>query len=194
MNFFSKEGLKYKKFGASAPSSRGTRRDLGTRSLHRIHPLTMSLSLFSPAKLQRRLDWIRHQSEPFFPGTQVLCYTSATRRVLLLCIVVGTAQRGCRDACFMTVVLPLFFFDNSSRRTQNATLQPCLCSNRKRKAFVLKKNTPFFFLRESLSSPTSTVLGERRRRFARFYSPNLSMAFLSEHACCNWIVTVYFFF
>jgi hypothetical protein len=37
---------------------------------------------FSPAKLQRRLDWIRHQSEPFFPGTQVLCYTSATRRVL----------------------------------------------------------------------------------------------------------------
>lgn len=145
MNFFSKEGLKYKKFGASAPSSRGTRRDLGTRSLHRIHPLTMSLSLFSPAKLQRRLDWIRHQSEPFFPGTQVLCYTSATRRVLLLCIVVGTAQRGCRDACFMTVVLPLFFLTTAAggRKTLRCSLVCVRTVSAKR--LSLKKILPFFF-------------------------------------------------
>lgn len=59
----------------------------------------------------------------FFPGTQVLCYTSATRRVLLLCIVV-TAQRGCRDACFMTVVLPLFFLTTAAggRKTLRCSL------------------------------------------------------------------------
>jgi len=103
-----------------------------------------------------------HSKKAVF-GTCKYCVIGGTRPIALG----GTAEWGCRNACFTLVSGHQLVFAAG----RNTTLQSCLCSDRKRKEFVL--NT-ILFPRKFVSN----LQHFGGRRFARFYSPNLLLAFI----------------